>query len=55
MKAAINLVRDGAGSKRPPVHKVKEQLPEKQNKGVQKAYRRHPIAILMLNLPFKFN
>ena len=28
------LISDGTGSKRPPVHIVQEQFPEKQSKGV---------------------
>ena len=55
MKAAVNLVRDGAGSKWLPLHKVKEQLSEKQNRGAQKAYKQHPLAMLMLILLYKFN
>ena len=45
-----SLVRNGAGSKCPPVHKVQEQLPGKQSRGVEKAYRLIPLAILMLNV-----
>ena len=39
-------VKDGAGSKWPPVH-IKEQPPEKQTRQVQKAYRLHHFAILL--------
>ena len=48
------LSRDGANSKWPSVHKVEEQVPEKQSRGVQKAYRLHPVTILLLNLLYKF-
>ena len=41
-------LKNGAGSKWTPVHKVLEQLPEKQSRGVQKAYRLHSLAILLL-------
>ena len=45
------LVRDGAGLKWPPVHKVQEQPSEKRSRGVKKAYRLHHFAFLLLNLP----
>ena len=48
------LSRDGAGSKWLPVHKVQEQLHEKQGRGVQKAYKLHPLATLLQNLLYNF-
>ena len=49
-RSTVVLLRDGAGSKWPPVHKVYEQLPKKRSRGVKKAYRLHHIAFLLLNL-----
>ena len=51
----LTLVRNGTGSKWSPVHKVQKQLPEKQSRRVQKAYRQHPLATLMLNLLYKIH
>ena len=50
MVVVLLLVRDGAGSKWSPVHKVYKQLPEKQSRGVQRAHKLQPFAILILNL-----
>ena len=47
-------VEDGAGSKWLLVHKVLEQLHEKQSKWMENAYKLHPLAIVLLNVLYKF-
>ena len=44
----------GAGSKWLPVHTLQEQLPEKQSRGVQKAYKLLSLATLTLNLLYAY-
>ena len=49
------LVRDGAGLKLLPVNKLKEQFHERQSNQIQRADELHHLAILLLNLLYKFH
>ena len=52
--SSATSTRQKVWMRRPPVHKVKEQLLEKQSKRIKNAYKLHPLAILLLNLLDKF-